>query len=374
MKSLAEPISQAQFGWLTGMSVVAGGVYFWPQYLVKHAGIQGVYSLATVVGIAMLLQAGEAVTAANVNAPTYLGSLARIMPLIGAGVVLPLRIGFSLVLDALVLLLYALMMEAYFYPMTPVYVFEVVIILLAGWIAIRTLAAVARSVQFWFPIVLVLFVIVTLLTAPHLRFFAALRPPPRFYVTPWVNTVIGIWYLYSSGTVASTVATHVEWTSRRNVWIISMLAVLGQGIVLFALYATTLAVLGPDALARLYWPLAYVFSLVTIPVFFFKGLGIFIVLIWTSTVVLYMAVRLFVVSWNVAELFPDSGRRTRMIVVGALMVLVLGIATLVPSAVSARHLLNEWVSPAAFAVDIILVPISWLLSLWWVRRQKKVAA
>jgi hypothetical protein len=114
------------------------------------------------------------------------------------------------------------------------------------------------------------------------------------------------------------------------------------------------------------------YSLVSTRSFFFRGLGIFIVLIWTSTVVLYLAVHLYSTSLNVSSVVPKLPAYWRQIILVALTGALFGIGAVVPSVVEARTLLFKVVSPTAFITDAILVPGIWFLSLRFIKKRSTV--
>ena len=109
------------------------------------------------------------------------------------------------------------------------------------------------------------------------------------------------------------------------------------------------------------------------PLLDFLGLGIFIVLIMTSTVILYWAVHLFAVSWNLSALFPQSDDRIRWGIVAVLDGMVFITRIMLPSGTGARRLMDNWLSRLALAMDVSLVPLLWILSIGWVRWQSREA-
>ena len=65
-----------------------------------------------------------------------------------------------LALDAVILYLYGELLQTFFYPATLTWVTVVTMGALAVWMAVRSLAVVARNVQFWFPLILASFILV----------------------------------------------------------------------------------------------------------------------------------------------------------------------------------------------------------------------
>lgn len=77
MTGPVEPISKGQFFMMVAVSVVAGGVYLWPQYLVASAGSNGLYALPVTTGIALLLTWLEVRWAETTHASPFLLTVRR---------------------------------------------------------------------------------------------------------------------------------------------------------------------------------------------------------------------------------------------------------------------------------------------------------
>ena len=348
--------------WMVGISVVAAGVYVWPQYLVQQVGTNGIYTLITINGLAMGLAALEVAMALNLREPTFLIGLRKMLPFIGVGFVCPLWGIVHLVADGVILTLYGMMIRTNFYPNTPRLPMGIAILVAAIWIAGRPLSAVARSAQFWFPIILVLLFIVLAFSVRNLTFWSPVLPSGHFLVIPWVKTILGTWFLFSNAAVVATLTPHVRWRRPRDPYVAAMAAMGGQGMVLLLLYAISLVPLGPDALSRVYWPLVYVFSLISVQTFFLKGIGSFVIMVWTSTTVLYMAVHLFCFNWNIMSLGKHSIALWRGVVFGGSAAALLAITTWIPSTIAAAEFLFGVVSPLTLAWRLLFLPPLWLLS------------
>ncbi len=347
---------------MVGISVVAAGVYVWPQYLVQQAGTNGIYTLITITGLAIALAALEVALALNLREPTFLIGLRKMLPFIGVGFVFPIWGIVHLVADGVILTLYGMMIRTNFYPNTPRLPMDTAILLAAIWIAGRPLSAVARSVQFWFPIILVLLFIVLTFSSRNLTFWSPVLPSGNFLVLPWVKTVLGTWFLFSNAAVVATLTPHVRWRRPRNAYVAAMATMGGQGVILLILYAIGLLTLGPDALSRVYWPLVYVFSLISVQTFFLKGIGSFVIMLWTSTTVLYMAVHLFCFTWNIMSLGKNPIALWRGVVFGGSAAAILAITMWIPSTIAAGQFLFGVVSPMTLAWRLLFLPPLWLLS------------
>lgn len=344
--------------WMVGISVVAAGVYVWPQFLIKQAGTNGIYTLLTITGLAMGLAALEVSMALNLREPTFLSGMRKMLPVIGLGFVFPLWAIVHIAADGVILTLYGMMIRTNFYPNTPRLPMDIAIVAAAVWIAGRPLNAVARSVQFWFPVILILLFIVIGFSARNLDYWSPLLPSRDFLVIPWVKTILGTWFLFSNAAVVATLTPHVQWRRPRNAHVAAMAAMGGQGVILLVLYAIGLATLGPDGLSRV-----YVFSLISVQTFFLKSIGSFVIMVWTSTTVLYMAVHMFCFNWNITSMGKNPPVFLRAAVFAGSGVMLLAITLWIPSAIAAANVLFNVVSPITLAWRLLFLPILWLLSL-----------
>ena len=355
---------------MVGISVVAAGVYVWPQFLIQQAGTNGIYTLIAITGLAMGLAALEVALALNLREPTFLSGLRKMLPFIGVGFVFPLWVVVHIAADGIILTLYGMMIRTNFYPNTPRLPMDIAILAAAIWIAGRPLASVARQVQFWFPIILILLFVVVGFGARNLDYWSPLLPSRNFLVIPWVKTIMGTWFLFSNAAVVATLTPHVRWRRPRDAYVAAMAAMGGQGMVLLMLYAIGLVTLGPDGLSRIYWPLVYVFSLISVQTFFLKGIGSFVIMVWTSTTVLYMAVHLFCFNWNVMSLSKNPPVWWRGVVFAGSAAILLAFTLWIPSTIAAAGILFAVVSPATLAWRLVFLPPLWLLSFRYRSQQR----
>lgn len=372
MNQIVEPISRWQYFWMVAISTVAGGIYLWPQYLVQHMGPNGVFALLTSVGLATALLMLQVALAHRLNQATVLSGIRRLLPVLGIGLIFPISAITCLFTDLLLLVLYGQMMHNFFYPLTPIVVIDGLIAASAGWVAFRTLSAVARSVQFWFPIILLLTLVVVTFSIPNMTHLAALLPSSDFTLRPWVQGTISTWFLFSNSSVVITLTPHVRWTHPRQAYTTVAAAMAMQASVLLIFYVVCLTTLGAPAVSRLWWPVIYVFSLISAQAFFFKGIGVFVLITWTSAIVLYLAVHLFCLSFNLFDQMAEPATMlTRVsLVFGLVAALTLG-TLFVPSELMARALVFHWVNPLSFSWAAISDPGLWLIARY--RRARMVA-
>jgi hypothetical protein len=283
--------------------------------------------------------------AEQVPKDTFLGIVRQLLPVIGIGLVFPVTAAGCLATDVTILSLYGHLLRAFFYPHTPLSVLDGSIAIVAAGLAVRRLHTVARSVEFWFPIILGLLLIVVILSVPHIKYCGALRPSGHFVIRPWIRATIGTWFLYANGGLVATLTSHVRWRHARAPYRLAVGAVLMQSAILFLFYAIGLITLGPTALSKLLWPVVYIFTLVSTPTFLVQSLGLLILMTFTVTTVLYLAVHLFCFGWSVWSAWAKPPAWIRSATVfGGTTVLWVG-AIQIPSTLADRWWLFHWINP-----------------------------
>jgi hypothetical protein len=139
-------------------------------------------------------------------------------------------------------------------------------------------------------------------------------------------------------------------------------------MVLVVVFVTVISTLGPAATAQLQWPMVYVFSLVSVKTFFFKGVGMFVIITWTTALVLYLAVHIYCFSWNVQTMADLSSLVRRWIALGAGIV-VTTIAILIPSTSSAGKILFGVLNPVDLSWTVGATVLSVIVA--WVRHRRR---
>lgn len=348
---------------MAAMSVVAGAIYIWPQYIIQTAGINGLWSLFTTAGISLLVLSLQIAWVSLTKATPFATAVRNTWGVFGMWLVVSITGILCMTIDGVMLALFGQMLHVFFYPLTPEAV-PIVLIGLAGiWIAMRSLSTVARNVQFWFPLILLSFGFVVSLSLRSVRFSAALLPSPTFVVPQWLRATLSTWFLYANGAVVASLIPHIRWTGRPRPVLWTTWAVGFQTLVLVLVFVIVVTTLGPAAASQLQWPMVYVFSLVSVKTFFFKGVGMFVIITWTTAVVLYLSVHIYCFSWNVQAMVDASSLARRWFALGAGIV-VITIAILIPSAISAGKILFGVLNPAdlswTLGVALLSVFVVWI--------------
>ncbi len=360
---VAEPISQGQYFWLIAISVVVGGVYIWPQYVVMAARQNALWSLLGSILVAYALTWVRTGWAGLTQGTSYAEVLQNTWGLTGMWLLFVVNLIIGVLLDIALLALYGQLMHTVFYPATPRLIVDVVVVASAAWIATKPLNGVARNVQIWFPFLGLLVLLVSFLGLPNIHHWDALTPSNTVQIFPILRGVGVTWYLFVQGEVMIYLAAQVRNTTMRQIRKLAGRAILFQGSWLVLFYVIVVGTIGPEATQALRWPIVYVFSSIIVRSLFLSGVGTFILLTWTVSLILYLAVHSFCWSWNL-EIMLDTGGTTRSIIVVALALAVVIGSTWISSPVEASGVVVTFVNPAdiIFSAAVLLPSfgISWL--------------
>ncbi len=372
MKAASEPISPGQYFLLIMVAVVAGSVYLWPAYVVGLAGSGGYVSLWIATGVA----AGVAAIQVSwmrrmVYRPYAVAMKDTWSPALGT-VLAWITMALMMALDVVILYLYGELLQTFFYPATPSWVTIGAIGGLAVWIAIRSLAVVARNVQLWFPLLLASFVVVLALSAGDMRFPSAAAPNLAEPVSSMARASVATWFLYANPCAAATLLPYVRRGRRSSSGKLAVAAMALQGIILTTILFSVLATLGPVPIANMTWPIIYVFSVVQVRTFFVQDVGMLILITWTVAMILHLGVHMFVVSWNVGPPLGGVNPQRQYLVAGIGLAIVLG-ALAIGSVAEAKVWLFQVLTPLDLAWTVILVPAT-ALTAWWRTRGRRSAA
>lgn len=340
----------------------------WPEYIVQTSGGDALWAFLTMMGVAMGLTLLQVLWVRLVDRSSYVAALQDTWSTTGLWIIVPIATLLCLGGESILLFLFAAMLHTFFYPKTPIMVMIVVIAIASSWVAIRSLTTIARTVQFWFPLILSSVLFVVLLSLTNLRFFPAMRPSFTLVVPEWAQAGLGTWFLYANGGLVASLVPHIRWTGPPRPALWAMLAIFFQGSILVLLYLLLMVILGPTAVARLNWPIMYMFGLVMVRTFFIQGVGMFIMITWTAAMILYLAIHLFYLAWNLETMFSETNQKRKGFALGLMAVMALG-ASRIPSDVAAKQLIFSLYNPLDFGWTVLLGSASFFIG--WMRAKHR---
>lgn len=357
-----ERISPSQVFWIIAASVVAGGVYIWPQTLVRESGSDGLWGLLLAIALAVAILWTEL-------------SWARIVP--GQACTDRLRatwgalayfwtfgtFALGVAVDGSILALFGAFLHIFFYPDTEPWVTRLLLATVGGWLACQSLPTLARNVQFWFPIVLLSFFFLAFLASPELKNLAFLRPdfPPN--PAPMAAGALATWYLWIQGDQAVTLWRGLrggDWLVLRR-W--ATLAYLFQGGMLLLIWALVVGTLGAYTPQILEWPMPYIFANLGPESFFIARPGIFVLSTWAIAVLLYLAGRFFTSSLNLQLAFGIRPER-RVWLVASLVLGTLVVSSLLGSPGRITYFVVHELDPLALVFMLARAGLSYLVATW----------
>lgn len=370
MTGPVEPIGRGQFFLLLAISVVAGGVYIWPQAVLAVAGQNAIWSLVASVALASGTTWAHGLWGEWAGGPHYLADLERTWGLFRWGP-LAVTLALCLAVESAFVALFAQMLHVLFYVATPLVALRMLIIVLAGWFAAKPLNGLARNVQFWFPLVIFSFLFLWVAGIFQAQDWAATLPSNVVSPASIARGLLVTWYLWIQGAVLVTLAPHVRDTPAREVRRIAVGAIFAQGVILLMIYVLVTASLGPEAAQHLEWPLVFVVSNINFSSAFISRPGVFILLGWVAALILHVSVHLYCGATNLAAAFgrrgPNEARRRLLVGVFAVALAVASSVYTSPS--DTTDWVLKVVDPWALGWVLLILPAS-LAVMWWRRRTR----
>lgn len=312
-----EPVGRGQFLWFVAISVVAGGVYIWPETLMRDAGPEAPWCILASILAAMALISLDLWWASRTGGRVFFDRLLHLwgpgawLWIVGNGVLL-------ILLDATVISLFSDMIQSFYYPRTPLWLIRGSLLILAGWFGGLRLAQVTRATQFWLPILLAGFCLLALASMGHLERAYVLVPR----VSPidgseLLSGIITMWYLWMESSVVLTLAPSTRPSTLRAVWSATMVALAVQGLAVITIYIVVVGTLGPWVTALLAWPLLYVLNNLPPIAFIIARGSALIVPTWALAALFYVTTHIVSMSLNLEVALGGSRRTYRALAAGA---------------------------------------------------------
>lgn len=368
---VAEPISRAQYFFLLAMALLAGGVYIWPQSVVLAAGQNAPYAIVAsgaLAATAVWLKTSWAGFAAG---DTYVSALRNTWGRVLMWPILAVFLVLQLILAMTLLALFGQLMGNAFFQFSSQWLIKAVIAGTAGWIASKSLNVLARNVQFWYMVMLVLTLVLTAMGLRDASLWTSIWPTAPFRLSPILFGILNVWYLWAEFGLITTLARHVRGTTLGQIRTIALGVIAMQTGILLVLFVLTEASLGPQALEALQWPLVFVFSNIDVSDFFISRIGGLVTIIWTAGMTFNLAIHIFSFSMNLQEAlgFSELGRKW---VVGAVTVLVWAGAAEIYTPMLASMILTDIVNVGDLAATLTIMALAVVVA--WIgshRRAKK---
>jgi len=336
-----EPIGTRQFFWLAAFTVVAGGVFIWPEVLVLNAGADAAWGLAASPLLACGVIVLQFAWASRIPGATYAERLAGVW----GRLALPWLLGdltLCTILDAALIVQFTDMLQTFFYPATTTLITRGILVGLVVWFAANQLTHLARNAQFWLPAIMLGVLGLFTLGAANIHEIPAILPNVPVHPGKVFAGLVMMWYMWMQSEVLVTLGAHVR---ERTLWQLvptALAAIALQGLVLVLLFVLVVGTLGPVGTAALEWPLIYVVMNIGPTKFFVARAGILVMPTWVAALLFYLAIRTFWSATNVQAVFSMPGRQRWLVALG-FGILLFGLGCLWPTAEDAtRFVINRW--------------------------------
>ena len=288
MKPTAPVIGSFEYATLLIGSVMAASLFVWPLHIVMAAGEDATISMVIAGAFGTLFILLQVIAwDPNESAPLMEWFLTA------TGVIL------TLVVDALVVVLFIDMLKEFFFPETPRVALMAPLLLLVGWWATASWKRIARRAQLWVPLMLVGSLIPIFLSFLNWAHPVALEPHSWTAFVPemqgaailtYVVVPLGATVRVAGRRLAGSTGTRV----RAGVG-----AIFGLWLWLALVFVTTVGSLGTDALVHLSWPLVYVLEETTLDSSFVVSRpGVITIFGWSAFIVIALVIHLrLAVTW-----------------------------------------------------------------------------
>lgn len=351
------PISPLYFAVMVTAAYTGAGIFQFPRTIVTFAGGNAAWSYLVECGMAL----GGLWLWFQVNhlyPNESLASFAQkvVSPVLGWPLLL-----FSLAVHTLlavwVTVNFGLVMITFFLPDAPLWSLEAAAVLVALYLAWIDTRVLGRTIQLLYIPTAILSVALGLLLIPRLTQTWALIPSTDFHLAAIGLAAYKGYYLFWGYEVTSTLYPFVQASARPQAEryayraMILTFAFFGIG------YLLIMAGEGPYLLRLSQWPGVSTMRLITLTSFIINKLGLFVVMLWSLFVFVFLAMRLWCLGQDVQ---PALGRRSITSYRGALVVfagLSLGLSLTFANVESLIVFFSEWMTPAMIVFNFGVPPL-----------------
>ena len=369
MMSTIEPIGRLQFFFFLTMSMVVGGVFLWPQAVLSKAANNSLWAICGSIMLALIITFALFVWMSLTDPGIFADRLKQTWGFLAWPWMLIYAL-LRMVVDTALLTLFAQMITTVFYPMTPLWVLKLLVLIEAGWFGGRQLPVLSRNIQFWFPVLASSFFLLSIWSFGDVQNSWALWPSPHVVLTPVMQAVIGTWFLWTQNDVLVTISHFLRPAKAALMRKLVVAAIGLQSVVLFVIYVVTVGSIGPEAVMSLRWPLVYVLSNVSSHTFYLSRPGLIIMLTWTGGMVFFSATHLFSLSINLSQLISQSYRLAPYISWGAALA-EFAASFLLPTPIVASHIVLDLFDPVDITVISLMLTLSIIIRLFALRKRNR---
>lgn len=368
------PISALYFAVMLTGAYTAAGLFQFPREIVAEGGPEAAWSYllecgAALFGLWLWFQVNHLYPDEQVG-----GFVSRIVtPFLGW----PLRV-LTLVTHTLlavwVTVNFGLVMITFFLPDTPLWALETVTILVALYMAWIDTRVLGRTIQVLFVPTGVLSVLMAFLLVPRLTQMWAVPPTGDIHLGIVALAAYKGYYLFWGYEVTVTLYPFVARSARKQAERYAYTAMV-LACAFFALgYVLIMGSGDPYLVMAAEWPGVSVMRLITLTSFLINKLGMFVVMLWSLFVFIFVAMRLWCLGEDIRPpLHLTSLQSYRWLLVGA-AVATLAVCQLFTNVAILDAFFAEWMTPAMILFNFGVPPVLLLGAAITRKRARRSAA
>lgn len=341
---------------LTG-AYTAAGLFQFPREIVTKGGPEAAWSFilecgAALVGLWLWFQVNHLSPDEQVG-----GFVSRIVtPILGW----PLR-ALTLVTHTLLAVWvtanFGLVMITFFLPDTPLWALETVTVVVALYMAWIDTRVLGRTIQVLYLPTGILSVLMALLLLPRLTQMWAVPPTADLHLTTIAYAAYKGFYLFWGYEVTVTLYPFVAQSARKQAERYAYTAmVLASAFFAFG-YVLIMGSGDPYLVMAAQWPGVSAMRLITLTSFLINKLGLFVVMLWSLFVFIFVAMRLWCLGQDLRPaLNLTSLQSYRWMLVGAAAA-TLAVSQLFTNITVLNEFFNEWMTPTMILYNFGVPPV-----------------
>ncbi len=298
-------ISAGQFATMITAGYAGLGIFYFPRPLVEEAGRAGLYGFWLDALVAFLLMRLIFRMDRVVPNETFSGFAAQLLSKPIGYLLVLYTIVYHLLLAISATVLFSMVLGNIFLPSTPIWAIDGALTLTAAYMAWNGVASLARTLQASYIPLLVLTMLSITLAAVSIRHASLLVPSPDVQVTPLLKGVYHQFLIFIGFQLSVTLYPFVRAEERTRAERYSYFALAGIVLALTLQYEVIMAVFGPVLTSEIRWPLVSAYRIISVSGFYISKLGALLILLWTTVVVAFVAVRLWCLTHDLSVFFKD---------------------------------------------------------------------
>ena len=351
------PISALYFAVMLTGAYIAAGLFEFPRAIVTYAGPEAAWSFlvecgAALFGLWLWFQVNHLYPDEQVG-----GFVSRIVtPFLGW----PLR-AFTIMTHTLLAVWvtanFGLVMITFFLPDTPLWALEALTVLVALYMAWIDTRVLGRTIQVLFLPTGILSVLLALLLLPRLTQMWAVAPTVDVHLATIAYAAYKGYYLFWGYEVTVTLYPFVAHSARRQAERYAYIAMVMAAAFFAFGYVLVMGAGGPYLVMAAQWPGVSTMRLITLTSFLINKLGLFVVMLWSLFVFIFVAMRLWCLGQDLRPaLNLTSIQSYRWMLVGACAA-TLGVSQLFTNITVLNGFFNHWVTPAMVVFNFGVPPV-----------------